>query len=68
MRAMKLDRDATLWPGLHGPADDASLVVACGFVACDIQPSHPLINALPRSCTCARSRLVDHGEERRSNS
>ncbi len=36
-----------LRPGLPGPADDARSVVVCGFVACDMKPFNPLINALP---------------------
>ncbi len=37
-----------LRPGLPGPADEARSVVVCGFVACDMKPFNPLINALPR--------------------
>jgi AraC-like DNA-binding protein len=36
-----------LRPGLPGPADEARSVVVCGFVACDMKPFNPLINALP---------------------
>lgn len=36
-----------LRPGAPGPADDAGSVVVCGFVACDMKPFNPLINALP---------------------
>jgi AraC-like DNA-binding protein len=37
-----------LRPGSPGPADEAGSVVVCGFVACDMKPFNPLINALPR--------------------
>lgn len=36
-----------LRPGLPGTADDASTIAVCGFVACDMKPFNPLINALP---------------------
>jgi AraC-like DNA-binding protein len=36
-----------LRPGSPGPAEEASTVVVCGFVACDMKPFNPLINALP---------------------
>jgi AraC-like DNA-binding protein len=36
-----------LRPGSSGPADEASTVVVCGFVACDMKPFNPLIHALP---------------------
>jgi AraC-like DNA-binding protein len=36
-----------LRPGSPGPADEASSVVVCGFVACDMKPFNPLIDALP---------------------
>ena len=36
-----------LRPGSPGPADEASTVVVCGFVACDMKPFNPLIDALP---------------------
>ena len=36
-----------LRPGSPGPADGAESVVVCGFVACDMKPFNPLINALP---------------------
>jgi AraC-like DNA-binding protein len=36
-----------LRPGAPGPADEAGSVVVCGFVACDMKPFNPLINALP---------------------
>ncbi len=36
-----------LRPGAPGPAEDASTVVVCGVVACDMRPFNPLIHALP---------------------
>ena len=36
-----------LRPGSPGPADEAITVVVCGFVACDMKPFNPLIDALP---------------------
>ncbi|MDE2397241.1 MAG: AraC family transcriptional regulator [Burkholderiales bacterium] len=36
-----------LRPGAPGPADEASSVVVCSFVACDMLPFNPLIGALP---------------------
>jgi len=30
------------------PPDDASTVLLCGFIACDLRPFNPLIDALPR--------------------
>jgi AraC-like DNA-binding protein len=36
-----------LRPGSPGPADEASTVVVCGFVACDTKPFNPLVEALP---------------------
>ena len=30
------------------PIDEASAVVVCGFIACDLRPFNPLIDALPR--------------------
>lgn len=36
-----------LRPGSPGPAEEASVVVVCGFVACDTKPFNPLIQALP---------------------
>jgi AraC-like DNA-binding protein len=36
-----------LRPGSPGPADEASTVVVCGFVACDTKPFNPLVAALP---------------------
>ena len=35
-----------LRPGSPGPADQVSTVVVCGFVACDMMPFNPLIDAL----------------------
>jgi len=37
-----------LRPGEPTPVDEASAVVVCGFVACDLKPFNPLIEALPR--------------------
>jgi len=37
-----------LRPGAPLPADEASAVVVCGFVGCDMRPFNPLIGALPR--------------------
>lgn len=37
-----------LQPGAAMPADEASTVVVCGFVGCDLRPFNPLIEALPR--------------------
>jgi AraC-like DNA-binding protein len=37
-----------LRPGSPGPAEEATTVVVCGFVACDMKPFNPLIDALPR--------------------
>ncbi len=34
-------------PGLL-PSEDASTVLLCGFIACDLRPFNPLIDALPR--------------------
>jgi AraC-like DNA-binding protein len=34
--------------GLGLPLEDASTVILCGFIACDLKPFNPLINALPR--------------------
>ncbi|MBL0918172.1 MAG: AraC family transcriptional regulator [Hydrogenophaga sp.] len=34
--------------GVGLPRDEASAVVVCGFIACDLKPFNPLINALPR--------------------
>lgn len=35
-------------PGSLLPAEDASAIIVCGFIACDLRPFNPLINALPR--------------------
>ena len=35
-------------PGLRLPAQDADTTLVCGFIACDLKPFNPLINALPR--------------------
>ena len=40
--------DGVLRPGGFSPAEEASTVVVCGFVACDLRPFNPLIEALPR--------------------
>ena len=37
-----------LRPGAEMPADEASAVVVCGFIGCDLRPFNPLIEALPR--------------------
>jgi AraC-like DNA-binding protein len=37
-----------LRPGAPLPAEEASTVVVCGFVGCDMRPFNPLIGALPR--------------------
>lgn len=37
-----------LRPGAAMPADEASAVVVCGFIGCDLRPFNPLIEALPR--------------------
>jgi AraC-like DNA-binding protein len=34
--------------GLGLPPEDASAVILCGFIACDLKPFNPLINALPK--------------------
>lgn len=40
--------DGVLRPGHLVRADEASAVVICGFVTCDLKPFNPLIEALPR--------------------
>jgi len=35
-------------PGVAMPAEEASTVVICGFIGCDLRPFNPLIEALPR--------------------
>jgi AraC-like DNA-binding protein len=37
-----------LRPGAAIPADEATSVVVCGFIACDLLPFNPLISSLPR--------------------
>lgn len=37
-----------LRPGAPSAVDEASNVVVCGFVGCDLRPFNPLIDALPR--------------------
>lgn len=37
-----------LRPGAAAPADEASTIVICGFIGCDLRPFNPLIAALPR--------------------
>lgn len=37
-----------LRPGEPFPVEEASTVLVCGFVACDLKPFNPLIEALPR--------------------
>ncbi len=40
--------DGLLRPDETLPVDDASAVIVCGFIACDLRPFNPLIDALPR--------------------
>lgn len=40
-------RGGMVEPGLL-PPEEASTVIVCGFIACDLRPFNPLINALPR--------------------
>lgn len=40
--------DGALRPDEALPVDEASAVVVCGFIACDLKPFNPLIDALPR--------------------
>lgn len=40
--------DGVLRPDEATPVDEASAVVVCGFIACDLKPFNPLIEALPR--------------------
>ncbi len=35
-------------PGAELPAQEATAVLVCGFIGCDVQPFNPLIGALPR--------------------
>jgi AraC-like DNA-binding protein len=37
-----------LRPGALEPSEEASAVVVCGFIGCDLRPFNPLIEALPR--------------------
>jgi AraC-like DNA-binding protein len=37
-----------LQPGTTIPPDQASTVLVCGFIGCDLRPFNPLIEALPR--------------------
>ncbi|HET6599548.1 MAG TPA: AraC family transcriptional regulator [Burkholderiaceae bacterium] len=37
-----------LRPGAAEPTEEASAVVVCGFIGCDLRPFNPLIEALPR--------------------
>ena len=37
-----------LRPGADVPADEASTVVVCGFIGCDLRPFNPLIESLPK--------------------
>ncbi len=39
---------AVLQPGATMPPEEASTVVVCGFIGCDLRPFNPLIEALPR--------------------
>jgi AraC-like DNA-binding protein len=35
-------------PSSQLSSEDASTIIVCGFIACDLKPFNPLINALPR--------------------
>ena len=35
-------------PGAELPADEATAVLICGFIGCDLKPFNPLVTALPR--------------------
>ncbi len=37
-----------LRPGTLAPGEEASTIVICGFIGCDLRPFNPLIAALPR--------------------
>jgi len=37
-----------LRPGAAEPTEEASTVIVCGFIGCDLRPFNPLIEALPR--------------------
>ncbi|MFN0161983.1 MAG: AraC family transcriptional regulator [Burkholderiales bacterium] len=39
--------DGVCEPGAEVPADQASAVLVCGFISCDLKPFNPLIAALP---------------------
>ncbi|NJD34468.1 MAG: AraC family transcriptional regulator [Betaproteobacteria bacterium] len=39
--------DGVCEPGKALPADDASVLLVCGFISCDLRPFNPLISALP---------------------
>ncbi len=41
-------RGGVIEPGATMPPEEASTVVVCGFIGCDIRPFNPLIEALPR--------------------
>lgn len=51
-------RGGMFLPGQGLPSEDASTVLLCGFVACDLKPFNPLIDALPR---LLRLRAADVG-------
>lgn len=40
--------DGALRPGAEVPVGEASAIVICGFIGCDLRPFNPLIAALPR--------------------
>ena len=40
--------DGLCEPGAEVPVDEASAVIICGFISCDLRPFNPLIGALPR--------------------
>ncbi len=44
-----------LHPGAPVPVEEASNIVVCGFVGCDLRPFNPLIAALPRLMHLAAS-------------
>lgn len=41
-------RGGAVQPGATLPADEATDLLVCGFIACDLRPFNPLIAALPR--------------------
>ena len=51
-------RGGMFLPGQGLPSEEASTVLLCGFVACDLKPFNPLIDALPR---LLRLRAADVG-------